>query len=103
LRDLIKARREQGASNATIQRYLTAISAVLSHAQDEGRVERNAALSVNRWRIPERRDASRAGSCGRFFRSPPDDPALPFVYALKPDVIRFVGNEADGRTGEHMT
>ena len=56
LRDLIKGRREQGASNATIRRDLTAISAVLSHAQDEGWVEQNVALLVNRRRIPERRD-----------------------------------------------
>ena len=56
LRDLIKGRREQGASNATIRRDLTAISAVLSNAQDEGWVDQNAALLVNRRRIPERRD-----------------------------------------------
>jgi integrase/recombinase XerD len=56
LRELIKVRRDQGASNATIRRDLTAISSVLAHAQDEGWVEQNAALSVNRRRIPERRD-----------------------------------------------
>jgi len=56
LRDLIKVRREQGVSNATIRRDLTAISAILTHAQDEGWVEQNVALTVNRRRIPERRD-----------------------------------------------
>ncbi|HEX7852827.1 MAG TPA: site-specific integrase [Sphingobium sp.] len=56
LRDLIKARRSQGVSNATIRRDLTAISAVLSIAQDEGWVEENHASTINRKRIPERRD-----------------------------------------------
>lgn len=56
LRELLKARREQGASNATIRRDLTAISAVLSHAHDEGWIEQNPALMVNRRRIPEKRD-----------------------------------------------
>jgi integrase/recombinase XerD len=55
LREMIKARREQGTSNATIRRDLTAVSAVLAHAQDEGWIEQNAALAVNRRRIPERR------------------------------------------------
>ena len=56
LRDLIKARRAGGVSNATIRRDLTAISAVLSVAQDEGWITENPALLINRKRIPERRD-----------------------------------------------
>ena len=56
LRELIKARRAAGVSNATIRRDLTAISAVLSTAQDEGWIEANPALTINRKRIPERRD-----------------------------------------------
>jgi integrase/recombinase XerD len=56
LRELIKARRGAGVSNATIRRDLTAISAVLSTAQDEGWIEDNPALMINRKRIPERRD-----------------------------------------------
>ena len=56
LRELIKARRGAGVSNATIRRDLTAISAVLSTAQDEGWIEDNPALLINRKRIPERRD-----------------------------------------------
>jgi integrase/recombinase XerD len=35
IRDFVKARRIQGATNATIRRDLTAISAVLKHAADE--------------------------------------------------------------------
>ncbi|MDE2560862.1 MAG: site-specific integrase [Sphingomonadales bacterium] len=56
LRELIKARRSAGASNATIRRDLTAISAVLSIAQDENWITENPALTINRKRIPERRD-----------------------------------------------
>jgi integrase/recombinase XerD len=39
LRDLVKARRQQGAKTATIRRDLTAISQVLKHAADEGWIE----------------------------------------------------------------
>lgn len=56
LRELIKARRAAGVSNATIRRDLTAISAVLSVAQEEGWITENPALAINRKRIPERRD-----------------------------------------------
>ncbi|KUR70032.1 hypothetical protein AQZ52_14210 [Novosphingobium fuchskuhlense] len=56
LRDLIKARSANGVSNATIRRDLTAISGVLSVAQDEGWIVENPALQINRKRIRERRD-----------------------------------------------
>ena len=56
LRELMKARRGQGVTNATIRRDLTAISSVLANAQDEGWVEINHAQAINRKRIPERRD-----------------------------------------------
>ena len=59
LRELIKARRSAGVSNATIRRDLTAISAVLSTAQDEGWIQDNPSptcprscstdLMVRRW------------------------------------------------------
>jgi integrase/recombinase XerD len=57
LRGIIKARRLSGTSNATIKRDLTAISSVLNTAIDEGWIEVNPALTVNRRRIPERREA----------------------------------------------
>jgi integrase/recombinase XerD len=56
LREVIKGRRNAGVSNATLRRDLTAISAVLAVAQDEGWIEDNPALMINRKRIPERRD-----------------------------------------------
>ncbi len=58
LRDLVKARRIQGASTATIRRDLTAISAVLKHAADEDWMEDiNPTLAVrSRRNMQERRD-----------------------------------------------
>ena len=56
LRDLIKGRSASGVSNATIRRDLTAISGVLSVAQDESWIIENPALQINRKRIRERRD-----------------------------------------------
>jgi integrase/recombinase XerD len=56
IRELVKGRQRQGASNATIRRDLTAISSVLAHAIDEGWIEDNAAQAYSRQRLPERRD-----------------------------------------------
>jgi integrase/recombinase XerD len=56
LRDMLKGRRALGLSNATLRRDLTAVSAVLAVAQDEGWIEDNPALMINRKRMPERRD-----------------------------------------------
>jgi integrase/recombinase XerD len=56
LRDMLKGRRALGLSNATLRRDLTAVSAVLTVAQDEGWIEDNPALMINRKRMPERRD-----------------------------------------------
>lgn len=58
LRDMVKARRIQGASTATIRRDLTAISAVLRHAADEDWMEDvNPTLAVrSRKHMVERRD-----------------------------------------------
>lgn len=56
LRDMIKERRRAGVMNATIRRDLTAISSVLGHACDEGWVQENAALSIDRKRLaPEKK------------------------------------------------
>jgi len=55
LRDMVKARKRHGVTNATIRRDLTAISSVLNHACDLGWTERNAAAEINRKRLaPER-------------------------------------------------
>jgi integrase len=57
LNDLISARRKQGATNATINRDLTAISAVLGACVEWGATERNVATDINRRRMTkERRD-----------------------------------------------
>jgi integrase/recombinase XerD len=58
LRDLVKARRINGATTATIRRDLTAISAVLKHAADEDWMEDvNPTLAVrSRRNMRERRD-----------------------------------------------
>lgn len=55
LKDLIKSRKRAGVKNATIRRDLTAISSVLNNAVDEGWIDDNPALALNRRRIvPER-------------------------------------------------
>lgn len=56
LREIIKARRIQGATTATIKRDLTAISSVLDYAIDEGWAEENPTLTVRHRRMRERRD-----------------------------------------------
>lgn len=55
LRAMIRDRKRQAVSNATIRRDLTALSSVLNHAIDEGWIETNAATAINRGRAaPER-------------------------------------------------
>lgn len=56
LRELIKARRQLGVTNATIKRDLTAISSVLDYAIDEGWADENPTLSVRHRRLKENRD-----------------------------------------------
>lgn len=53
LRDMIKARRVEGATTATIKRDLTAISAVLNHAIAERWTDANPALAI---KLKEKRD-----------------------------------------------
>jgi integrase/recombinase XerD len=56
LRELVKGRKAQHVTNATIRRDLTAISSVLDHAIEEGWVDENAARAYPRKRLQERRD-----------------------------------------------
>ncbi len=56
IRELVKGRKAQRVTNATIRRDLTALSSVLAHAIDEGWVEENAAAAFPRARLSERRD-----------------------------------------------
>ena len=57
LRELERARRRQGVTNATIRRDLTAMSAVLEHAIAEGWLETNPTLAFrSRRSLAERRD-----------------------------------------------
>lgn len=56
LREIIRERRAQGATTATIRRDLTAISSVLDYAIGEGWILENATLTVRHKRMRERRD-----------------------------------------------
>lgn len=56
LREIVRARKRDGASNATIRRDLTAMSSVLDNAIDEGWIEENAARMFDRRRLIEERD-----------------------------------------------
>lgn len=56
LRELVKARRVQGATTATIRRDLTAISSVLDHAIGEGWIDENPTLTIRHKRMREKRD-----------------------------------------------
>lgn len=56
MNDLVRARREEGATNATINRDLTAVSRVVANAIGEGAAEINAARSYDRSMNRERRD-----------------------------------------------
>ncbi len=53
--DIIRRRRAQGVTNATIRRDLTALSSVMSHCEEEGWREDNPALARLR-KLKERRD-----------------------------------------------
>ena len=55
LREMVKGRRLQGATTATIRRDLTAISGVIDHAIDEGWVEENPTLTLRHRRMREKR------------------------------------------------
>jgi integrase/recombinase XerD len=55
LRELVKARRINGATTATIRRDLTAISSVLDHAIGEGWIEENPTLTIRHKRMREKR------------------------------------------------
>jgi integrase/recombinase XerD len=56
LREMVKGRRVNGASTATIRRDLTAISSVIDHAIDEGWTEENPTLTLRHRRMREKRD-----------------------------------------------
>jgi integrase/recombinase XerD len=56
LRELVKARRLQGATTATIRRDLTAVSSVLDYAIGEGWILENPTLTIRHKRMRERRD-----------------------------------------------
>lgn len=56
LRELVKARRIQGATTATIRRDLTAISSVLDYAIGEGWLQENPTLTIRHKRMREKRD-----------------------------------------------
>ncbi len=55
LRGLVKARRLQGATTATIRRDLTAISSILDYAIGEEWIQENPTLTVRHKRLRERR------------------------------------------------
>jgi integrase/recombinase XerD len=56
LREMVKGRRIQGATTATIRRDLTAISSVIDHAIDEGWAEENPTLTIRHRKMREKRD-----------------------------------------------
>ena len=79
LKELIKARRRAGVKNATIRRDLTAISSVLDNAADEGWIDDNPAVGLNRRRIvPER--------VVRIVL--PQEASIALVYPRLPDRVR---------------
>lgn len=56
VRDIVRDRARQGATNATIRRDLTAMASVLDAAIDEGWIRENPAHSFDRRRLKEARD-----------------------------------------------
>lgn len=56
LREMVKGRRLQGATTATIKRDLTAISSVIDHAIEEGWAQENPTLTIRHGRMREKRD-----------------------------------------------
>jgi integrase len=82
LADLISARKRQGATNATINRDLTAISAVLGACIDWGACEENPARAVSRKKLTrERREP---------IRPPTDEEIERLCAAVPPMVARLV-------------
>lgn len=55
LKEIVRWRSKEGASNATIRRDMTAISSVLGHCVDEGWIEENPAHMMDRSRFKERK------------------------------------------------
>jgi integrase/recombinase XerD len=55
LREMVKGRRVNGASTATIRRDLTAISGVIDHAIQEGWIDENPTLTIRHRRMKEKR------------------------------------------------
>ncbi len=55
LKEIVRHRSRQGASNATIRRDMTAISSVLGHCCDEGWIDENPAHMMDRSRFKERK------------------------------------------------
>jgi integrase len=82
--DLISARRKTGATNATINRDLTAVSAVIGAAVEWGACETNPARDFNRRLTRERRDPI----------NPPARPDVEAVIARCPgrfaSMVRFL-------------
>lgn len=82
--DLVTARRKAGATNATINRDLTAVSAVLAAAVEWGAAETNSARDFNRRLTRERREPI----------VPPDDASVAAVIERAPgrfaELIRFL-------------
>lgn len=59
LREMVKGRRIQGVTTATIRRDLTAISSVLDHSIEEGWVDENPTLTIRHRRMRETREPIR--------------------------------------------
>lgn len=72
VRQIVRERARQGATNATIRRDLTAMSSVLDAAINEGWIEENPAHSFDRRRLDESRDPIVL----------PDDASIAAVLAL---------------------
>lgn len=56
LREIVKGRRTEGVSTATIRRDLTAMSSVIDHAIGEGWIEENPTLTIRHKRMREKRN-----------------------------------------------
>lgn len=78
VREIVRERARQGATNATIRRDLSALSSVLDAAIDEGWLEENPAHSFDRRRLDESREPITL----------PDEASIAAVLALG---SRFVG------------
>jgi integrase/recombinase XerD len=55
MKEIVRDRRRDGTSNATVRRDLTAVSSVLGHCVDEGWIEDNPAHMMDRSRFKEKR------------------------------------------------